>query len=75
MADEADKANDLADIEREAAIRGRVRIDVRPTDDCIDCGLQISSERQIATGGCNTCKECEDYREEVKRRKSGFFMY
>ena len=45
---------------QEKQIKQKAKIvKIEATDDCIFCGLGISSERQIATGGTNTCIDCK----------------
>ena len=29
-------------------------------DDCVECGMQIPSERQLAVPGCDLCVGCAD---------------
>ena len=75
MADDADIANDRIEQDlqlRINAARGVVSSQGDPkqgTDDCIECGLEIPSARQIAIPGVDTCVHCA----EVAERKSGMF--
>lgn len=66
--DEIDRANDLAEREREHALASRQRVSVQATDECQDCGLEISSARQVATGGTDMCAECAGLAEERAKR-------
>lgn len=56
--DVIDAANDRADAERDALVRGRVVYQGMSADACEDCGLLIPSARQIAVPGCTRCVEC-----------------
>lgn len=67
MADAADLAGDLIDESTQRALDNRKAIRVQVTEDCADCGLQISSARQIATGGTDTCIACAEYLEEKRK--------
>jgi len=61
MADEIDRANELAQKELDAAIaaaRGIQPADAKSADCCIECGGEISSMRQQAIPGVQTCTEC-----------------
>ena len=58
-----DRATELEQMHRESALKACKSVHVQPTDDCIKCGLQISSERQIATGGTDTCISCANKNE------------
>ena len=56
--DNADKAQELQELEISNSLKGRVVI--QATEECIDCGVEISSERQIATGGTDMCAPCKE---------------
>jgi phage/conjugal plasmid C-4 type zinc finger TraR family protein len=59
--DEIDRANDLAQMHLDAAIkaaRGVMPPDMRSAETCEDCGAAISSARQIAVPGCTMCTDC-----------------
>jgi len=64
MADEVDVANDHTEQElklRIAAARGYVDDQGDPKQsatDCVECGLEIPSARQIALPGIDTCVHC-----------------
>lgn len=63
MADEADIANDLADLERERAIREARQFHHQPgIGVCINCGVDVEGERRWCS------KECmDDYIKYAKR--------
>jgi phage/conjugal plasmid C-4 type zinc finger TraR family protein len=68
LADNADKA--IAD-HLEAAIRaarGVMPADTRSAEVCEECGLEISSARQIAVPGCVLCTDCAEVVESLRRR-------
>lgn len=61
MADDADRAQ--AHMEREleeriAAARGIAPAATETASECVECGLEIPSARQVAVPGCQTCTEC-----------------
>lgn len=59
--DDADRvAEQEAMLEKlKAAARGFV-LKKETADDCVMCGLQIPSERQIAIPGVETCVDCQE---------------
>lgn len=63
MSDITDKASELEEIERQAAISRIVRYSGESAQDCTDCGLAIASQRQLAVPGCQLCTECAGYAE------------
>ena len=67
--DIVDYANDQAERELAALIAQRAaRMAMAPlesSDLCLECGEQISSERQLAVPGCCLCVECA---EELERQ-------
>lgn len=74
MADDADRAQ--AVVERgldhiiEAA-RGICRAQRESAIDCIECGMQIPSQRQIAVPGCQLCIDCASELERLDARARG----
>ena len=58
MSDAADIANDVANDTVERALMSRVVYEGESADNCVDCGYQIPSERQLAVKGCQRCTEC-----------------
>ncbi len=69
MADDADRANKHSQdaLDRAIAAARGIVSDKKSLDCCIECGLGISSARQIAIPGVETCIECAE-RNEKKRR-------
>lgn len=55
---DVDRANDLAAAEVEAGIAGRVVYSGESADNCVVCGKQIPSGRQLAVPGVDTCIGC-----------------
>lgn len=62
-----DKATELEEMQRENALAACKPVHVQATEDCAECGLQISSARQNATGGTDTCIACAEYLEEKRK--------
>lgn len=60
MADDIDRAQDIETWHREAAIEAvrEAAYSGEAASDCIECGLQIPSERQLAAPGCQMCVDC-----------------
>ena len=59
MADEADIANDYFQAHLDFVLKHRLKIDVKESaNECVECGFQIPSERQIAAPGCQLCIDC-----------------
>jgi phage/conjugal plasmid C-4 type zinc finger TraR family protein len=70
MADDADRAQ--AHIEREleariSAARGILPPAAESANECVECGLEIPSARQLAVPGCQTCTECAQSLEQRAR--------
>lgn len=63
MSDWTDDASDLEERERQAAISRIVQYRGESAQECMDCGLSISSARQLAIPGCQLCTECAGYAE------------
>ena len=60
MADIADRAQEVEELQREAALAGRTSFTGETADNCVECGVQIPSERQIALPGVQTCVMCAE---------------
>lgn len=60
-----DQANELAELQREAAI-ARCRIDHNAVSaiHCVDCGEGIPERRREAVAGCQRCASCQEEAEE-----------
>ncbi len=59
--DDIDRANELTERATQIAIanlRARILTAKDSADNCEECGLEISSERQIAVPGCTLCVVC-----------------
>lgn len=73
MADPVDQANDLQEQHLASAIaaaRGELRTG-NSADECVECGDQISSERQLAVPGCLLCVSCAEIYETKRGRYRG----
>jgi phage/conjugal plasmid C-4 type zinc finger TraR family protein len=71
MADEADRAQLTIEQTLDAAIRaarGILPADTRSASECVECGLSISSARQLAVPGCQLCVDCATELESKKLR-------
>lgn len=54
-----DQANDLAELQREAAIeKCRINHHAVSATHCCDCGEEISEQRREAVAGCQRCVSC-----------------
>lgn len=62
MADEIDRANDMAQRHLDAALMAHKRPHA-VAEDCVECGAEISEARQKATGGTEFCVECQQLKE------------
>lgn len=71
MPDIADKAQELEELHRKSALEALKQRKAKSTDECVVCGLLISSERQIATNGTDMCVSCADANED-KRKRYGY---
>ena len=58
MADIADQAQEVEEMQRKAALAGRTAFHGDTADNCVECGVQIPSARQIALPGVQTCVDC-----------------
>lgn len=72
MADIADRAAEV--IEQNEARQAQHRRATAPTStythsECVECGLQIDSGRQIAQPGCTMCTDCADWWERCAARR------
>lgn len=60
-----DQANELEELQREAAIaRHRINHASVSATHCCDCGDEIPDRRQEAVAGCQRCAECQEEEEE-----------
>lgn len=66
MADEVDRANDVVQRHLDAVIDAHKAPHAR-SEECVECGEEISEARQQATGGTELCIECASLA-EVKGR-------
>lgn len=61
--DEVDRAQEIMELGEtwpHYRLRERSRLPVgESASECIECGLLISSARQIASPGCQLCVECQ----------------
>lgn len=68
MADDVDRANDLAEAERVHALEQLLRIVPRePRTHCAECGEPIGAGRLVVLPLAQHCFECADVRELKKR--------
>lgn len=58
MADIADKAQELEERHRNEALSHRIIYDGGDVDNCVVCGNNIPSARQVALPGVETCVVC-----------------
>ena len=56
--DACDRATELEEQQRAQALANRPQSICHPSHNCIECGLEIPSARQVATGGTEYCVEC-----------------
>jgi len=71
MGDIADNAQDHIEKDLENAIRaarGVMPADTRSAEVCEECGLEISSARQIAVPGCQLCVDCSNEVDSLRKR-------
>lgn len=60
-----DQANELEELQREAAIaRHRINHNAVSATHCCDCGDEIPDLRRKAVAGCQRCAECQEEEEE-----------
>ncbi|MFJ2997551.1 TraR/DksA family transcriptional regulator [Raoultella planticola] len=60
-----DQANELAELQREAAIaKCRINHNAVSATHCCDCGEEIPERRREAVAGCQRCAECQEVAEE-----------
>lgn len=61
-----DQANELAELQREAAIaKCRINYHAVSATHCRDCGEEIPEQRREAVAGCQRCADCQ---EEFEKR-------
>ena len=58
LVDEADRAQIYQEQSLARSLASVERVDGESADNCIDCGAQISSERQLVAPGCQMCIDC-----------------
>lgn len=69
MADNADRAADITQQSLDAALARKANLAQQATsDECIDCGYEIPTERRIAAPWAATCIECQGIRELKSRQ-------
>jgi RNA polymerase-binding transcription factor DksA len=62
VADAVDLALEICERNEQVMLERRQDAVRKSADCCIECGLLISSERQLAVGGTEFCTECaEDF--------------
>jgi len=69
--DEADRAQVQEEALLEfaiAAARGVLPAETVSASECVECGLEISSARQLAVPGCQLCYDCAERVESLRRR-------
>lgn len=59
MSDEVDVTNARTEIETDIIRKYYETRKAVRSDDCVECGTTIPESRQQATGGCNTCINCQ----------------
>ena len=66
-----DQANELAELQREAAIeKCRINHHAVSATHCCDCGEEIPEQRRETVPGCQRCADCqEDFEERGKHRR------
>lgn len=64
MSDWTDDATELEERQRQAALAARVVYSGESADECIECGYEISSARQMAVPGCTMCTDCASMTEQ-----------
>ena len=66
MADEVDRANDVVQRHLDAVLVAHKAQHAR-SEECVECGEEISEARQQATGGTELCFECASLAEQKGR--------
>ncbi|MBG2701190.1 TraR/DksA family transcriptional regulator [Klebsiella michiganensis] len=60
-----DQANELAELQREAAIeKCRINHHAVSATQCCDCGEEIPEQRRELVAGCQRCADCQEEFEE-----------
>lgn len=70
MADKADIANDLMELNLEAALRNQRQatpVTAANDPDCEECGTEIPAARRAALPHCTTCVDCQQLLELRKK--------
>lgn len=68
-----DQANELEELQREAAIaRHRINHAAVSATHCSDCGDEIPERRRDAVAGCQRCAECQEEAEERGKHLKGY---
>ena len=67
-----DQANDLAELQREAAFaKCRINHNAVSATHCVDCGDPIPARRRELVAGCQRCADCqEEFEERGKHRRA-----
>ena len=69
MADFADDASTLEDLQREAALSmHRLNHSAVSATHCVECGEPLIPERRDAFPGCKKCVSCQEDEEKRNRR-------
>lgn len=59
-----DQANELAELQREAAIaKCRINHNAVSATHCCDCGEEIPERRRELVAGCQRCADCQEEEE------------
>ncbi|MEF3090439.1 TraR/DksA family transcriptional regulator [Raoultella scottii] len=60
-----DQANELAELQREAAIaKCRINHNAVSATHCVECGDEIPMRRREVVAGCQRCADCQEVAEE-----------
>ena len=61
MADAADQAHEVEELQRRVALAGREVMTGESANHCVECDFEIPSARQIALPGVQTCVDCAEF--------------
>ncbi|HHT7538902.1 TPA: TraR/DksA family transcriptional regulator [Raoultella planticola] len=68
-----DQANELEELQREAAIaRHLINHAAVSATHCSDCGDEIPERRREAVAGCQRCAECQEEEELRSKHQKGY---
>lgn len=68
-----DQANELEELQREAAIaRHRINHAAESATHCCDCGDEIPERRRDAVAGCQRCADCQEEEELRGKHQKGY---